>query len=65
VLASCSIPFALTRCTTCPARRPAAYWDGGITDYHLHLDYAAWPEGGLVLYPHFQDQVVPGWLDKP
>ena len=22
------------------------------------------PEG-LVLYPHFQHQVVPGWLDKP
>ena len=20
---------------------------------------------GLVLYPHFQDSVVPGWLDKP
>ncbi|MFN5164137.1 MAG: phospholipase, partial [Pseudomonadota bacterium] len=36
---------------------------GGITDYHLHLDYAAMPEG-LVLYPHFASQVVPGWLDK-
>jgi hypothetical protein len=47
------------------ARRPAgAYWDGGITDYHLHLDYARWPTG-LVLYPHFQPHVVPGWLDKP
>jgi hypothetical protein len=22
------------------------------------------PEKGLVLYPHFQRQVVPGWLDK-
>ncbi|RZA12190.1 MAG: phospholipase, partial [Lysobacteraceae bacterium] len=40
-----------------------AYWDGGITDYHLHLDYQpATP--GLVLYPHFQKSVVPGWLDK-
>jgi hypothetical protein len=63
VLASCSIPFWLTRCTTCPARR-GAYWDGGITDYHLHLAYAGMADG-LVLYPHFQSQVVPGWLDKP
>jgi hypothetical protein len=51
--------------------RPGAYWDGGITDYHLHLNYlsgadaASGPEGaGLVLYPHFQKAVVPGWLDK-
>jgi hypothetical protein len=27
------------------------------------LDYAAMADG-LVLYPHFQAQVVPGWLDK-
>jgi len=41
---------------------PGAYWDGGITDYHLHLDWQRAP--GLVLYPHFQRQLVPGWLDK-
>jgi hypothetical protein len=28
------------------------------------LDYRALAPG-LVLYPHFQPQVVPGWLDKP
>jgi hypothetical protein len=45
------------------ASAPAgAYWDGGITDYHLHLNYNRQP--GLVLYPHFQKAVVPGWLDK-
>ena len=37
---------------------------GGITDYHLHLNYAAAQGPGLVLYPHFQRAVVPGWLDK-
>jgi hypothetical protein len=42
-----------------PGAPPGAYWDGGITDYHLHLNYQ-----GLVLYPHFQQAVVPGWLDK-
>ncbi len=37
--------------------------NGGITDYHLHLDYASMHQG-LVLYPYFQKAVVPGWLDK-
>jgi hypothetical protein len=63
VLASCSIPFWLDAVHDIPGGPRGAYWDGGITDYHLHLDYAAMTEG-LVLYPHFQAQVVPGWLDK-
>jgi hypothetical protein len=63
VLASCSIPFWLDAVHDIPGGPPGAYWDGGITDYHLHLNYAAMDEG-LVLYPHFQSQVVPGWLDK-
>jgi len=63
VLASCSIPFWLDAVHDIPGGPSGAYWDGGITDYHLHLDYAAMQDG-LVLYPHFQRQVVPGWLDK-
>jgi hypothetical protein len=63
VLASCTIPFALEAVQDVPGGPRGTYWDGGITDYHLHLDYAAMTEG-LVLYPHFQPQVVPGWLDK-
>ena len=129
--ASCSIPFVLQAVHHIPGAPPGAYWDGGITDYHLHLHYrtgpglsaAPWapagasqgvdnaidlgasraygqragvekdpengPENGLlggppslpggarpagdvggpvgaglVLYPHFQHRVVPGWLDK-
>lgn len=76
LLASCSIPFWLDAVHDIPGAPRGAYWDGGITDYHLHLDYAslgqAAREGAgaqdadapLVLYPHFQSQVVPGWLDK-
>lgn len=73
VLASCTIPFALEPVQDVPGGPLGTYWDGGITDYHLHLDYAAMDEGaapgwgggpGLVLYPHFVDRVVPGWLDK-
>ncbi|HOZ64700.1 MAG TPA: phospholipase [Burkholderiaceae bacterium] len=88
--ASCSIPFVLKAVHDIPGAPRGAYWDGGITDYHLHLNYAdqtnaikfianhAYPtvaerkndaqnsqrSGGLVLYPHFQKSVVPGWLDK-
>jgi len=76
--ASCSIPFMLRAIHNIPGAPAGAYWDGGITDYHLHLNYAglsaidaaagepARDEGkhGLVVYPHFQRAVVPGWLDK-
>jgi hypothetical protein len=73
--ASCSIPFVLRAVHDIPGAPPGAYWDGGITDYHLHLDYAqalasrkeaggSSSSAGLVLYPHFQQAVVPGWLDK-
>ena len=83
--ASCSIPFVLRSVSHIPGAPPGAYWDGGITDYHLHLNYASdliassplkqcasgqndapknAESAGLVLYPHFQKAVVPGWLDK-
>jgi hypothetical protein len=60
--ASCSIPFVLQAVHNIPGAPRGAYWDGGITDYHLHLNYAV--GDGIVLYPHFQKAVVPGWLDK-
>jgi hypothetical protein len=79
--ASCSIPFMLKAVHNIPGAPAGAYWDGGITDYHLHLNYASeliadcadgtgatgqngLKNSGLVLYPHFQKAVVPGWLDK-
>jgi hypothetical protein len=40
----------------------SVYWDGGVLDYHLDLDFGA--GDGLVLYPHFYPHVVPGWFDK-
>jgi hypothetical protein len=65
--ASCSIPFVLQAVHDIAGAPAGAYWDGGVTDYHLHLNYAgATPVSGaaLVLYPHFQRSVVPGWFDK-
>ena len=64
ILASCSIPFWLDAVHDIPGAPRGAYWDGGITDYHMHLDYTALHDG-LVLMPHFQPTLVPGWLDKP
>ncbi|MDE2095043.1 MAG: phospholipase [Burkholderiales bacterium] len=75
LLASCSIPSWLDPVHDIPGAPRGAYWDGGITDYHLHLNYASMADGphepgaldaapALVLYPHFQPTVIPGWLDK-
>ncbi|MEY4752193.1 MAG: hypothetical protein RIQ60_4407 [Pseudomonadota bacterium] len=81
VLASCSIPYWLRAVQDISGAPRGVYWDGGLTDYHLHWPYAelnagvnAAPHAGaaapgqeraaLVLYPHFQPRLVPGWLDK-
>lgn len=38
--ASCSIPFVLRAVHDIPGAPAGAYWDGGITDYHLHLNFS-------------------------
>jgi hypothetical protein len=62
--ASCSIPFVLRPVHGIAGAPTGAYWDGGITDYHMHLRYRPPVDAPIVLYPHFQKAVVPGWLDK-
>ena len=62
LLASASIPLVVEGVADIPRAPPGIYWDGGIIDYHLHLPYHH--AEGLVLYPHFTDRIVPGWLDK-
>jgi hypothetical protein len=62
LLASASIPLVLEGVADIPRAPSGIYWDGGIIDYHLHLPYHH--AKGLVLYPHFTDRIVPGWLDK-
>ncbi|HUP30851.1 MAG TPA: patatin-like phospholipase family protein [Usitatibacter sp.] len=62
LLASASIPMILEGVANIPSAPAGIYWDGGIIDYHLHLPYHH--AEGLVLYPHFTDRIVPGWLDK-
>ena len=62
MIASGSIPFVLDAVDHIAAAREGLYWDGGITDYHFDLPFNDLQ--GLVLYPHFQGAVIPGWFDK-
>jgi hypothetical protein len=67
LLASGTLPLLMKPVNEIPGAPPGSYWDGGIIDYHLALPYArvAGQDGGLiVLYPHFTQHIVPGWLDK-
>lgn len=63
LIASASIPIVLEGVADIPSAPLGIYWDGGIIDYNLHLPYHHGE--GLVLYPHFTDRIIPGWLDKP
>jgi len=61
LLASGAIPMVVEG-VEIPGRPGEVHWDGGVLDYHLDLDFG--PGGGLILYPHFYDHIVPGWFDK-
>ena len=62
LLASGSIPL-VAQPVSDPAGAPAGqYWDGGLIDYHLMLNWSRLD--GIVLYPHFAPYITPGWLDK-
>jgi hypothetical protein len=61
--ASGAIPLVMAGVDAIPGAPPGRYWDGGVIDYHLDLPYDR-RRDGLVLYPHYTDRLVPGWLDK-
>ena len=62
LLASGSIPMVLQGVADIPDAPPGIYRDGGITDYHMPLDYSR--AKGLVLFPHFSSTFKAGWFDK-
>jgi len=67
LLASGTLPLIMPPVTGIDGAPAGHYWDGGIIDYHLALPYArleAQEPGAIVLYPHFNEHIVPGWLDK-
>ena len=63
--ASCSIPFVLNAVNDIAGAPLGSYWDGGLTDYHCHMNYAGkLRDDEIVLVPHFQQHLIAGWLDK-
>jgi hypothetical protein len=68
LVASGTIPLVCSPVRDIAGAPPGHYWDGALVDYHLQLPYARLTRSGgpgrIVLYPHFNDYVTPGWLDK-
>ncbi|NHZ33681.1 patatin-like phospholipase family protein [Massilia rubra] len=64
LLASGTLPMLMQPVRGIAGAPPGAYWDGGLVDYHLALPYSKLAPGEIVLYPHFSEHIVPGWLDK-
>lgn len=60
--ASGAIPFVLEGERNIAGAPAGQYWDGGILDYHFDLNQIH--STGLILYPHFNNQVITGWFDK-
>jgi len=67
LLASGTIPLIAAPVRDIAGAPPGNYWDGALVDYHLLLPYprlTAERGSGVVFYPHFNDYLTPGWLDK-
>ena len=64
LLASGTIPLLAAPVRDIAGAPPGQYWDGALVDYHLLLPYPGRTREGVVFYPHFNDFVTPGWLDK-
>lgn len=71
LLASGTLPLIMDPVRHIPGAPDGTYWDGGLIDYHLALPYSRLLDNQppqsrkeLVLYPHFTDHIIPGWLDK-
>ena len=65
LLASGTIPLLAAPVRDIAGAPPGNYWDGALVDYHLLLPFARRRQPRrIVFYPHFNDFVTPGWLDK-
>lgn len=62
LLATGSIPMVLKGVRDIHGAPAGVYRDGGITDYHFDVDLKS--VDGIILYPHFHNEVIPGWFDK-
>ena len=62
-LATGSLPYIITGVRNIPGAKSGVFRDGGIVDYQLNQDYHP-GNGGLTLFFHYQERIVPGWFDK-
>ena len=62
LLASGSIPIVMSGIKDIPGAVQGMYRDGGILDYHPDLPFIK--DDGIVLFPHYMDRIIPGWMDK-
>jgi hypothetical protein len=63
VMASGSIPMVMKGVKDIPGAPSGTYRDGGMIDYHIDIPFDPDPDH-IVLYPHYTDSIIPGWLDK-
>ncbi len=69
-----SIPLVMPGVTDIAQAPSGVYRDGGTIDYHLDIpflgnyDSCATKDNSskdkIVLFPHYTDRIIPGWLDK-
>ncbi|MFC1669827.1 patatin-like phospholipase family protein [Spirochaetota bacterium] len=64
MMASAAIPLVINAVKDIPGAESGVYRDGGMIDYHHDIPFLN-DENGIVLYPHYSDQIIPGWFDKP
>jgi hypothetical protein len=63
VIASGAIPLAVAGVRDIFGAPDGVYRDGGLIDYHINQDYRT-RSGGLTLFFHHQERIIPGWMDK-
>jgi hypothetical protein len=63
LIASGAIPIAIAGVRNIFGAPDGVYRDGGLIDYHINQDYRT-RRGGLTLFFHHQERIIPGWMDK-
>jgi hypothetical protein len=64
LMASGSIPLVMSGISQIAGAPAGVYRDGGIIDYHLNVPFLPDTDDQLVLFPHFEERLIPGWFDK-